>query len=272
MVGSSLQTTCIFSSGVTLEGGKRYAQTVEKSFHISMAALEPQRKKGHAPSGWVQGGRNYIGQTFTLNPSAVLSLYVDLQDQFKRDGTSQLICFFYCVDSLHCSCRWNCVRHDQPPERGVSPLHPRTRPTVPTATRSEFYGRRTGHVLPERTRWVANKTSDGTFFGRVFQRRWLQDIDMFIVVRTSVSRGLWCPWIQDVSFQAWCTWLGTWWMTWWKTRKTVTTSRTAATCWRRKRRHQTVATLPVNLRTNRKKVKRDDFQVTCRSSRRWRNP
>ncbi|XP_064620709.1 uncharacterized protein LOC135483651 [Lineus longissimus] len=31
--------------GVTLDGGKRYSQLVENSFHISMAALEPPKKK-----------------------------------------------------------------------------------------------------------------------------------------------------------------------------------------------------------------------------------
>jgi len=32
--------------GVTLDGGKRYTQTVERSFHISMAALEPPSTEG----------------------------------------------------------------------------------------------------------------------------------------------------------------------------------------------------------------------------------
>lgn len=32
--------------GVTIDGGKRYSQTVERSFHISMAALEPSSAKG----------------------------------------------------------------------------------------------------------------------------------------------------------------------------------------------------------------------------------
>lgn len=32
--------------GVTLDGGKRYTQTVERSFHISMAALEPPVSEG----------------------------------------------------------------------------------------------------------------------------------------------------------------------------------------------------------------------------------
>lgn len=36
----------IFSLGVTLDGGKRYTQTVERSFHISMAALEPPVSEG----------------------------------------------------------------------------------------------------------------------------------------------------------------------------------------------------------------------------------
>lgn len=33
----------VFFSGVTLDGGKRYTQTVESSFHLSMAALEPSK-------------------------------------------------------------------------------------------------------------------------------------------------------------------------------------------------------------------------------------
>ena len=51
-------------SGVTLEGGKRYAQTVQKSFHISMAALEPQQGKV------VQSGKSNqssdLGKPYTL--------------------------------------------------------------------------------------------------------------------------------------------------------------------------------------------------------------
>ena len=31
---------CHFVPGVTLDGGKRYSQTVDKPFHLSMAALE----------------------------------------------------------------------------------------------------------------------------------------------------------------------------------------------------------------------------------------
>ena len=33
-------------AGVTLDVGKKYSQTVERGFHISMAALEPQQNKG----------------------------------------------------------------------------------------------------------------------------------------------------------------------------------------------------------------------------------
>ena len=33
-------------SGLTLEPGKRYTQTVEQSFHLSMAALDVKRDQG----------------------------------------------------------------------------------------------------------------------------------------------------------------------------------------------------------------------------------
>ena len=43
---------CIFS-GITLDGGKRYTQIVEKSFHVSMAALEPVTKASEDNSGYI---------------------------------------------------------------------------------------------------------------------------------------------------------------------------------------------------------------------------
>lgn len=66
-------------SGVTLETGKRYSQTVDASYHCTMAALEPQEKEGkkNFVSVWVEQDKQEF-LLCTLKPDTTFQVPLDL--------------------------------------------------------------------------------------------------------------------------------------------------------------------------------------------------
>ena len=73
------------TTGLCLEAGKKYSQTVEKCFHISMAAVDPHKSKGSEPVTLYleKDGVEYV--ICTLVPGKINQQQLDLNFNMGED-------------------------------------------------------------------------------------------------------------------------------------------------------------------------------------------